>query len=132
MRTAAALGMLVVLALLCACEDEMKPDVTITERDFNGVVVAKVGHVIDLALKANPTTGYQWRCSWEPRNLLRLLGDRYVADDNPDGRVGAGGVHHFVLRATRDGVAVITVQYGQQWAGGEREKPRRIVVRIVE
>ena len=129
MRYAAVLVALVVLlALLCACDDDYKrADVVLTEEDFGHTVKVYARDVIDLRLQANPTTGYEWAIRWTPREWLRLLDEDYVRGG---AMMGAGGVKHFVLRAVQPGQATIELKYGQPWAGGKRQGTWRIKLRI--
>jgi predicted secreted protein len=53
----------------------------------------------------NPTTGYHWEIEMEPEGVLQLIVDDYEQEEAPEGMVGVGGVHNWVLRALEEGEA---------------------------
>ena len=49
--------------------------VTVGREDLGGTASLRVGETLDIALDANPSTGYGWHCSWEPPAMLALASD---------------------------------------------------------
>ncbi len=90
-------------------------------------VALQVGQELHLALGANPTTGYRWRCAWAPAECLRMIRDEYVAASG-EGQVGSGGTQHYTLVAVTRGACRVDLQYARPWAGGEGETPRSLHV----
>jgi inhibitor of cysteine peptidase len=101
--------------------------VVVTERDFGRTVHVNVGDRINVSLHENPSTGYEWRCHWAPRDQLSLVRDSFVPGD--PGRPGQGGVRHFILRADTPGRTDVTVQYGRWRSGGNRERAQVFIIR---
>lgn len=90
-------------------------------------VALQAGQELHLALAANPTTGYKWRCTWTPAECLRMIRDEYVPAPS-EGRVGSGGTQHYTLVAEARGDCRVDLQYARPWAGGEGETPRSLHV----
>lgn len=135
MRNACALvGVVVVLALSCwGCDSGSQSvldqaDKVLGADDFGSTVAVAVGELIDIALQANPTTGYQWRCQWEPQEALELVDAPYIPTQPV--MTGSGGVQHFLLRALQPGVVTVTLQYGRWWEGGELEEPQTVTLNV--
>jgi predicted secreted protein len=129
----AVLGLCLISCLTiggCKDDDGSSGAQTITEKGFGGSATLRVGELVTVALHENPSTGYSWRLKWEPRGALKLVDDSVIPPSS--GRIGAGGVRRFVLRAERVGSATVTAQYGRWWQGGEREAPRGFSVNVVE
>ena len=72
-----------------------------------------VGERFDLALRANPTTGYSWSLEL-PAELL-LLEESYARGS---ALLGAGGVTTFRLAGARVGTARLTARYRRPWEPG--------------
>ncbi len=99
----------------------------VTEADFGRVINVEVGDRLRISLSENPSTGFSWRCGWDPRGHLELLRDTFVPDE--PGRPGQGGVRNFVFRVSTPGRTDVWVQYGRWWRGGERRPTRFIIIR---
>jgi inhibitor of cysteine peptidase len=80
--------------------------------DAGKTIQVKVGQEFTIALKANPTTGYDWECvnlyEW-----IQPLEKTYQAD-NP-GLVGSGGTDTFAFKAHGKGNAVLVFTYKRSW-----------------
>ena len=108
----------------------LSANVVIGEGDLLQDVSLQTGQELQLAVAANPTTGYQWTCTWTPAACLRLARDEYVAGAG-EGRVGTGGTHFFTLVGQAAGEVRVDLQYARPWAGGEQGLPRLLVLQIV-
>jgi len=64
-----------------------------------------------IQLKENPTTGYRWEMEMESEGVLQLIVDTYGQDEAPEGMVGVGGVHTWVLRGLAEGEARLVFRY---------------------
>lgn len=129
MRAATFLATVLCVLCLCSCGGDGGDTVTLTPADFGATVLLRTGQTLELALPDNPTTGYSWHRSWTPEGLLSLRSDDFVADST--GQDGAGGTRRYAFEALAPGQAVLTLQYGRWWTGGEQEEPHTIVVGIV-
>ena len=56
---------------------------------------------VRVALSENPTTGYMWNVT--NSSGLAIINDSYVMDAAPEGMVGVGGVHEWILQAVEVG-----------------------------
>lgn len=64
-------------------------------------------------LPENPTTGYTWNVTLS--DGLTLLNDTYVADAAPEGMVGVGGIHKWVIEAVASGEQKFSGIEKQAW-----------------
>ena len=67
-----------------------------------------VGQVIELRLKENPTTGFQWSFAKEGAPSCKVLGDVFVPSGN---KPGAGGEHTWQIKAVRLGTCDLQLVY---------------------
>lgn len=102
---------------------------TFTPAAYGTTQTIGVGDLAVLALPANPSTGYGWHRNWTPRTALKLTKTHYAP--NEPQLDGSGGTQYYEFKATRTGTVVVTVQYGQWWAGGQTEKPQTLTLNIV-
>jgi predicted secreted protein len=75
-------------------------------------VTAHVGDTIDLVLPETATTGFQWDVT-EPGDPLALQTSELVPPD--EGRAGAGGSRHVVVRAVRPGTGQLSLRLRRSW-----------------
>lgn len=73
-------------------------------------------HSLEVALKGNITTGYDWYAEIEvdgdcTGKVISSVSDKYVTDNHDEGVVGAGGTHYFTFKAESEGQARITFTY---------------------
>jgi len=77
----------------------------------------EVNDKIRAKLCANPTTGFTWVCKMDDENGVMILEKQeYVAPDTE--LVGASGTDEWTFKAVKEGTALITMEYGQDWEGG--------------
>ena len=95
----------------------------------DSVIRARVGEEFTIPLQANATTGYRWMLADSlDASLLTLVRNVYVADPNPERRVGAGGREEWVFAPLAPGETSIWLRYARS-AGGT--SPREAVFRVV-
>lgn len=83
--------------------------------DNGSNVTVRIGDLIKVGLKGNPTTGYTWTAVLDEDSVesLRQVGEPdYVPDS---GLIGAGGTYTFTFRALSAGEAVLKLEYARPW-----------------
>jgi len=68
---------------------------------------------INIYLKENPTTGYQWNAS--VTSGLRIENDTYVPDPVKPGVAGSGGMHYWLVRGIAKGNQTFDAVYMRSW-----------------
>ena len=69
------------IGFLMACA---QGPVELTEKDTGQVVTTCVGQGVQIALKSNATTGFQWHFALDPPTAdVKVLKESYVPDDHP-------------------------------------------------
>ena len=77
----------------------------------------EVNDKIRAKLCANPTTGFTWISKIDDVDgVMKLESQEYVEPDT--GLVGASGTDVWTFKAVKEGRALITMEYSQDWAGG--------------
>lgn len=89
---------------------------TVDGTDFTAEVID--GGEMILTLPSNPTTGYSWVITKKASNFASDY-NNYIPDENPEGLVGVGGNTEFHIMALKEGKDTMTLQYKQDWDGGE-------------
>lgn len=96
----------------------------------NIVKKLKVGQSFSIALKANPTTGYQWRCICTPEDLVTTTNAfTRNAAQQPE-MVGVGGTETFTITAAKPGTAHCTLEYGRAWDPESFENTQKYTLKI--
>lgn len=98
--------------------------VIITEDLAGKTSKARVGQTVEIHLKGNPTTGYEWKMiSMETFSqspcVLESLGIAYAPEKSEKPRVGSGGTYIAKFKAAGKGRARVTMQYLRPWEGQE-------------
>ena len=115
---------------IVGCEPEAAPanakvltgPVIIDESQAGKVVTASVGQIVEIRLKGNATTGYQWvvasmdTFSVSP-SVLEQAGTTYQPDQTDKNIVGSGGTSISKFKAVGKGRAKVTMQYLRSWEG---------------
>ncbi len=78
------------------------------------------GNELILDLDANPTTGYSWVITSAPEQFASDY-DNYVQDEAEEDMTGVGGTQEYHIVALNDGTGTMTLEYKQDWDGGENE-----------
>ncbi len=83
------------------------------ESDNGSTVDAARGSILSVVLDENPTTGYVWNASLTKG--LFLVNDTYEVKPHPEGMVGVGGKHSWLIRADESGLQEFFAVYGRPW-----------------
>ncbi len=84
----------------------------LTQADNGGSFAIQAGGTFDIALEANPSTGYSWELD-DPdpeASLLAQVGEPAFVSDNPSA-AGAGGMLTFTFQAVDKGEMVVKFVY---------------------
>jgi inhibitor of cysteine peptidase len=84
----------------------------IEKKDDGGEFELKLGESFEIRLPENPTTGYRWRSGPSVPAQLEVVDEGY---DASGAAMGGGGVHHWRLRAVREGQAAVELEYRRSW-----------------
>lgn len=80
-----------------------------------GSLAGELGKGVDLALEANPTTGYSWMVKRLPASLILESGDYGQSQDCPPGAVGCGGTFTYRFIGQKVGQDKLVLIYGRPW-----------------
>ena len=105
-------------------------DVMVTASDFGTTKQLPLGHILDLAIADNPSTGYSWHYSWEPKAGLRVFSINDVGAHSR--KPGSGSTQHIRFLAQQTGTVTITLQHGRWSEGGDREPPVTLTVQVTQ
>lgn len=75
---------------------------------FDGNINPKVGDVVKVTTRGNPTTGYEWKAA---DGSLKILKSEYIADESKDGMVGVGGTYVWYVTAENAGEYLFSAEY---------------------
>ena len=76
----------------------------------------KAGEEFTISMKANPTTGYQWKAD---AGDAIIVDEKYVVDQGREGLCGAGGIQYYTLKCDSPGVYKVVLDYQRSWEGSE-------------
>lgn len=113
------------IALTSGCGGDDIP--TLTADDEGTTVHLEVGEPIDVALKANPTTGFGWTVAAESTRCLRLVGEPGFVPLSD--LIGAGGVTSLEFEAVEPGEGDLVLVYRRPWE--EAPPLDRFTVKVV-
>lgn len=89
------------------------PDFVFNETADNTSVEVAAGSIVQVDLRENPTTGYEWNATISEG--LNLINDTYTIDPHPEGMVGVGGTHTWLLEAACEGDQNFSAIYKRPW-----------------
>jgi inhibitor of cysteine peptidase len=69
------------------------------------------GQMLEIALKGNITTGYDWALDGALPSQVTTVTDEYVSDTGSPGVAGAGGTHTFIYEAVASGTGTLKLKY---------------------
>jgi len=100
------------LGLIASCGGD---EVVKLSESANGTTVnVDDGNIIELSLKANPTTGFAWAITTVDENILLQTSDStYDADSDA---LGSGGVETFNFGTIKSGTTTLELAYTQAGA----------------
>lgn len=87
------------------------------------------GDELILTVPSNPTTGYTWVIT-EKASTFASDYNNYVPDENTEGLVGTGGQTEFHIMALKEGQDTMTLQYKQDWEGGNVDSTYELTLDI--
>ena len=90
--------------------------IKLTLADDGKTIKAATGKKIEISLKGNPTTGYDWRMVELKSEVVKAEGKgEYVPDKFDAPRVGSGGTFVFKFTAAKPGKATLKFEYLRPW-----------------
>ena len=117
-----------VLAALLTFSCTLKP-VYLTEQDNGGEITVRQGAIIDVKLRSNPTTGYDWYIKEKPDNLTEEGTKEFIQSKLKKGIVGIGGTTIFKFKASKKGTGLLTIVYERKWEK-ESLNSKKFVIKI--
>ena len=86
--------------------------------DGEGWSAEVTGDEMTLDLPSNPSTGYSWVVT-EKTKVFATDSNQFIAETGEEVLAGAGGITQFHIAALKEGVGTMTLQYKQDWEGGQ-------------
>jgi predicted secreted protein len=93
-----------------------------TDADKGATVHLKVGDVLELRLKSNPTTGYMWYVHKDSTRLVKLTGQSQTEATEPG--VGRPIFQVFEFQARDTGEGVLLLHYVRSWEPPSADEER--------
>lgn len=75
-----------------------------------------VNQQFQISLTSNPSTGYNWKVSYDPK-YLKLVNQKYVSPTNNRNICGAAGTQTYTFKTIKPGQTNITFNYMRPWIG---------------
>ena len=94
----------------------------ITDADKGATVHLKVGDVLEVRLRANPSTGYMWYLHKDSTKLLKLTGQSQTEPTEPG--VGRPVFQIFKFDARSVGDGVLLLHYVRSWEPPSADEQR--------
>lgn len=82
---------------------------------FEGEPTPKVGDVVEIRVRGNPTTGYEWTALMSENGMLKLLDSEYAEDEHEDEMAGVGGTYIWYVTSDVAGTYTFDASYGKSW-----------------
>ena len=103
--------------------------INLGDGDAGKSIASQVGDTILIKLKSNPTTGYSWKQTDQPKgSAVEFKSKKFLtmSQMNPEirtrpGQVGQGGATTFIYRVVATGKATIHLTYARSWEKGKKE-----------
>ena len=93
-----------------------EPAQKLTEADNGKTIKVKVGDLVVITLKGNPTTGFSWRTAKLDGKAIEQAGDpKYTTNRHRPGMVGVGGTFVFKFKAAKSGKTEVNLEYVRPW-----------------
>lgn len=116
--------LLTLVALMGACSSA----VTVTDSDDGGSVQLAVGDELDVALSANPSTGYDWYVTAVDRAVLEQSADPTFEAESD--LAGAEGTVHLRFTAVGEGSTALELVYERSFEDAPPLDTYRIEVAV--
>ena len=94
-----------------------------TAQDSANTISVSMNESFMISLQSNPTTGYAWTSSFEPKGSIEVVSKEYVNDKN--NLVGSGGEMSWILQVQKKGTIKLRFIYHRPWE--QDVNPLRIV-----
>ena len=116
-----------ILTALFTLSCTVKP-VYLTKKDNGREITIKQGTTINVKLRSNPTTGYDWYIEEKPENVTKES-KTFIQSETKKGVVGTGGEIVFKFKASSKGTGTLILIYQRKW---EKEllNPNKFVIKI--
>ncbi len=75
----------------------------------------KAGKEMQLSLKGNPTTGYEWTCQISNPEIVKETGNEYIPEEHEEDIVGSGGTYTFTFAGLKTGGTDIICRYARSF-----------------
>ena len=112
MRAKVIAGALAVVLAAAGCGRERKP----AETDANTPIHARVGEEVEVFVRSNPSTGYEWSIAEAPdTTIVAPAGKRYRQRSGTKDQDGAGGTERWTFTARRPGRTQVLLGYARPW-----------------
>ncbi len=113
--------MVVLIALLTACDASPSHTIVVTDEANGTTVSLRPGQTLVVRLKANPTTGYRWELIKVNQAILKLTGKAgYTPSISDQQIVGSGGTAEWRFEAVGSGTTVLTLHYLRPWTSNAK------------
>lgn len=107
---------------------------SLTAADADHPLVLAVGQRATLALRTNPTTGFQWTLTDSAGGTLaRDVAPVYVIDPEPGGgpvAPGRGGTETWTFRALRPGTGTLRLDYRRAFQNSRHDPPGSLLIPV--
>lgn len=108
-------------------------NIRLSEADNGRTNSVKAGEEIEIVLKGNPTTGYEWTLDSSATNRLQQVGKAEYLQDQQAGKnlmVGVGGQFVFKFKAVEQGAGNIKLVYRRSWETTDCDRVYSVVFDI--
>jgi inhibitor of cysteine peptidase len=106
-------GSIALLAVIFASQAAVAANRVVTDADNGDTLHLKMGELLELRLRSNPSTGYIWQPLPESTPLLKLVRQAQTKATEPG--VGRPIVQVFLFRAARAGEGLLALRYSRPW-----------------
>lgn len=94
--------------IFTACDEE--------KEEMMGKDTYKIyGNTLEIALSANPTTGYTWHSEVSDESVISLKDSSYKEDEHESGMTGVGGTQTYIFEGIKEGRCEISLLYYRNW-----------------
>jgi inhibitor of cysteine peptidase len=105
--------------------------IKLTLADDGKTIKAATGKKIEISLKGNPTTGFEWRMVELKSEVVKTDGKgEYVPDKNDQPKVGSGGTYVFKFITAKPGKVTLKFEYLRPWEK-DKEPAQKFSVNLV-
>lgn len=89
-----------------------------SENDSGGKCTMKPGDTLQVVLKSNPSTGYQWEIAAMDTTILKSIDKQYIPDKAPKHTTGSGGKSIFRFTGIKKGESNLRLIYDRPFEEG--------------